>query len=245
MILAIYIKLSDRVWQDWQTAKDFANQKVDYLTNSAQTFGQSLQETATTTTDKTIDAVTQTLNQSWQNAEQVKSMTSTAIQTVLTNPTSGINSAFNNWLVQHPTLWRLVQILDWAANHPIISLVVLLFGLTLIWSIIKAVMSLIERASWSILQVPLKLIQAVINFSFFFLLQIFNSVLQKSINHQPAETQSVLSDTVHKDKPQRLAEISLRLEAIQQEQQELLQEAATLIATNDIDIKMPELTHNS
>jgi hypothetical protein len=237
--------LDTEVWQQWQTAKGLAHQTIDSLTNSAQTLRQSLQETATTTADKTIDAVTQTLSQSVQNVEQVKHMTSTAIQTALANPSAGINSAFNDWLVQHPTLWRLVQTIDWAANHPIISLVVLLFGLTLIWSIIKAIMGLIERASWSILQVPLNLILTILKFSFSSLVKIFNSVIQKSINHQPTESTPVLIEAVHQGKQQRLAEISLRLEAIHQEQKELLQEAATLIATDDIELKIPELTRNS
>ncbi|AHJ31272.1 hypothetical protein NSP_49830 [Nodularia spumigena CCY9414] len=42
--------------------------------------------------------------------------------------------------------------------------------------------------------------------------------------------------TLDQNKHQRLAEISTRLEKIQQEQQELLQEAADIIATEKIEL---------
>jgi predicted transcriptional regulator len=40
------------------------------------------------------------------------------------------------------------------------------------------------------------------------------------------------SPEIYKDKQQRLAEISMRLEAIQKEQKQLLQEATELLATD-------------
>lgn len=249
MTFAIYTKLSDTVEQHWHTAQDFAHQKIASWTNSAEIFRQSVQETATTTSDHTIDAVTQTINQSWQTAEQLQNITSQAIQTALLNPTAGINSAVNDWLIQHPTLWRLLQILDWSANHPIISLVVLLFALTLIWSIVKAIMRLIEQASWSILQVPLKLIQAVLKFSFFSLVKFFSVVFRKSNNQDIPTKNLVLIEQSHQniypEKQQRLAEIAMRLEAINKEQKELLQEASTLIAQDNMGIKIPEVIRNS
>lgn len=249
MTFAIYTKLSDSVWQHWQTAKDFANQKMVSLTNSAQSFGQSLQETATQTTDHTLDAVTQTFNQSWQTAEQFQSTTSKAVQTVLLNPTAGINSAFNDWLIQHPILWRLVQILDWSVNHPIISVVLLLLVISLIWSTVKAIMRLIEQASWSILQVPIKLIETVFKVGFFSLVKTFNLAFNKSNNHQVVADDSASPpqdyQSIYSGKQQRLAEIALRLEAIQQEQKELLQEASSLIAKGNIDIKIPGVIRNS
>ncbi|MFN6571113.1 hypothetical protein [Dendronalium sp. ChiSLP03b] len=241
----IDIKLPEGVWQRWQTAKDFINQGVNSVTNSAQQAGQSLKQTATTTTDKAINTVTTTLEQakgsleqSWQTAEQVKSTTSTAVQTA-------IASSVNDWLVQHPALLRLVQILGWAANHPIISLVILLVILALLWSIIKAIVRLIETASWSILQVPLKLIQAFLQVSVLSLIKVGRFSVQQitgaKINDNVPDLLPANYQTIYQDKQQRLLEISQRLEAIQQEQQELLQEAADLIASDNIEIKIPEI----
>ncbi|AFY50181.1 hypothetical protein Nos7524_4422 [Nostoc sp. PCC 7524] len=219
------------------TAQDVVNQSVNSVVNSAQQVGQSLQEATT----QTIDYAKGYLDQNLQAADQFKATTSTAIQTV-------ISASIHDWLVQHPIFLRLVQILDWGTNHPIISVIILLFGLTLIWSIIKAIMRLIETASWSILQVPLKLIQALIKVSFLSFIKVSSFAIRKITHNEIIDTKVALLSTnylneskIAQDKQQRLAEISRRLEAIQQEQKELLQEAADLIADETIDIKIPEV----
>ncbi|MCF4969051.1 hypothetical protein [Nostoc sp. CMAA1605] len=249
MELTIYTKLSDSVWQQWQTAKDTVNQNITSWHSSVQMWGKSLQETAQSKTNYTIDAVTQKIHQSWQTAEDFQAMTAKNMQTALLNPTEGITSAFNDWLLQHPTLWRLVQILDWATNHPILSLIGLLLILTLIWSMVKAMMRLIEKASWSLLQVPLKLIETALKFGFFSLVKIFNLAFNKASHHQNITDNIVLtsqdSPIIYEIKQQRLAEIVLRLEAIQQEQKELLQEASTLIAQDSMDFNIPDVIRNS
>jgi hypothetical protein len=231
----IDINMSEQVWQRLQTAKDIVNQGVNSITNSAQQLRQSLQETATTTTDKAIDRVTTKLEQSWQTAEQFKSTTSGAVQ-------GAINSSVSDWLTQHPGIFKLVQILSWATNHPIISLVIFIFALALIGSIIKAIVRFIETASWSILQVPVKLLQAFLKVSFLSLTKIGSFAVQiitakKTTDNLPA----LLPENLPNNKQQRLAEISNRLEAIQKEQNELLQEAADLITYDKIDIEISNI----
>lgn len=209
-------------FQSWQIVKDYLNQSVNSLTNSAQQLEQSLQQSTTTATDKAVDAVTTTIGQSWQTAEQIKNTASVAVQTA-------INSSANDWLAQHPTFLRLVQMLSWASNHPIISLIILLFAIALIWNLIKVIVRLIETASLSILQVPLKLIQGLIKFSIFSFSQASNFATQKLNNHQTSVVLTTNTQIIYPDKQQRLAEISRRLQAIQQEQQELLKEASELM----------------
>ncbi|MEA5502325.1 hypothetical protein VB735_04220 [Halotia wernerae UHCC 0503] len=237
------IHLPDEVLQRWQNIKNFVGESVNSLTNSAQQVGESLRETTTTTTDKAIDTVTTTfeqakgsLEQSWQTAEQVKSTTSAAVQ-------SAIAASFDGWLTQHPVFLRLFQILGWAANHPIISLVILLFGIALVWSIIKAIMRLIEQASWSILQVPLRLIQTLIKAIILSLPKVSSFAIQyikgNKVTNNPPTLLSTNSHTIYQYKQQRLTEISSRLKVIKQEQDELLQEAADLIASESIEIKIP------
>ncbi|MBE9034341.1 hypothetical protein [aff. Roholtiella sp. LEGE 12411] len=237
-MIQIDIHLPNRVLQPLQNVKDFVSQNVSSLTNSAQQAGESLKETASTTTDRAINSVTTTLEQSWQTAEQIKSTTSGAV-------TTAIASSASEWLTKHPGFFRLVQILTWATNHPIISLVILLFGLALLWSIIKAIVRLIETASWSVLQVPLKLIQAFIKVSFISLTKVSSFAVQRIIgNKETDNTPALIPEnylTIYKDKQQRLAEISSRLEAIQKEQNELLQEAADLIASDTIEVKNSEI----
>ncbi|MEH2226203.1 hypothetical protein [Nostoc sp.] len=235
MTSQINIHLSNGVLQRLQNVKDFVGGSVNSLSNSAQQAGESLKTTATTTTDKAIDTVTTSLEQTWQTAEQFKNTTSGAVKDAMA-------SSASDWLTQHPIFFRLVQILGWAANHPIISVVILLFALALIWSIIKAIVRLIETASWSILKVPLKLLQTLIKVSFLSLTKVGSFAVQRmtateTIDNLPA----LLPEDSQPTKQQRLAEISYRLEAIQKEQHELLQEAADLIAADTIDIEVSKI----
>ncbi|MCC5624690.1 hypothetical protein [Nostoc sp. CHAB 5715] len=242
MASQIDIHLSNGVLQRLQNVKDFVSENVNSLSNSAQQVGESLKATATTTTDKAIDTVTTSLEETWQTADKFKSTTSGAVKDALAKPTEGIASSVSDWLTQHPIFFRLVQVLGWAANHPIISIVILLFAIAIIWSIIKAIVRLIETASWSILQVPLKLLQALIKVSFISLTKVGSFAVQrmtptKTIDNLPA----LLPENFQPSKQQRLAEISHRLEAIQKEQHELLQEAADLIASDTIDIEISKI----
>ncbi|WP_375503332.1 hypothetical protein [uncultured Nostoc sp.] len=235
MASQINIHLSNGVLQRLQNVKDFVGENVNSLSNSAQQVGESLKATATTTTDKAIDTVTTSLEQTWQTADKFKSTTSGAVKDAMV-------SSVSDWLTQHPVFFRLVQILGWAANHPIISIVILLFALALIWSIIRAIVRLIETASWSILQVPLKLLQALIKVSFLSLTKVGSFAVQRmTASETTSNLPALLPENFQPSKQQRLAEISSRLEAIQKEQHELLQEAADLIATDTIDIEISKI----
>ncbi|MEH2326956.1 MAG: hypothetical protein V7K32_26005 [Nostoc sp.] len=235
MASQIDLHLANGVLQHLQNMKNFVGENVNSLTNSAQQVEESLKATATTTTDKAIDTVTTSLQETWQSAEKFKSTTSGAVKDAMA-------SSVSDWLTQHPIFFRLVQILGWAANHPIISIVILLFAIALIWSIIKTIVRLIETASWSILQVPLKLFQALIKVSFLSLTKLSSFAVQrmtatKTIDNLPV----LLPENFQPSKQQRLAEISHRLQAIQKEQYELLQEAADLIASDTIDIEISKI----
>ncbi|MDZ8089317.1 MAG: hypothetical protein RMY16_27760 [Nostoc sp. DedQUE12b] len=235
MTSQINIHLPNGVLQRLQNVKDFVGGSVNSLSNSAQQAGESLKTTATTTTDKAIDTVTTSLEQTWQTAEQFKNTTSGAVK-------DAIASSASDWLTQHPIFFRLVQILGWGANHPIISVVILLFALALIWSIIKAIVRLIETASWSILQVPFKLLQALIQVSFVSLTKLGRFAVQRITGAKTTDNPpTLLTENFQPKKQQRLAEISDRLEAIQKEQHELLQEAADLIAADTIDIEISKI----
>jgi methyl-accepting chemotaxis protein len=119
--LTIDINLLREKFPNFQQAKDYVYQSVDSLTKSAQQVGESWKQTATTATDKAIDSVTTTveqakssLEQSWQTADQIKNTTSRAVE-------SAIASSMNDWITQHPAIFRIVQVLVWGSNHPIIS----------------------------------------------------------------------------------------------------------------------------
>ncbi|NMG20589.1 hypothetical protein [Brasilonema bromeliae] len=236
--MALLAELCKNISLGFQQTKDFLNQSVNSFTTSAQQIGESWQERASQATHRTVDTVTTTLEQAkasveqtLQSADKVKNTTSVAVQTA-------ISSAMSHWFEQHPTLLRLVQILGWAANHPIISLVILVFALAVIWSLIKAIGRIVESASLSVLQVPLKLLQAVAKFSFVSFTKVGSLVFKQLTDTKTTDSIPTVLPTIspiHKDNQQRLVEISTRLEEIQQEQNQLLQEAAELLASEKID----------
>ncbi|BAY12325.1 hypothetical protein [Calothrix sp. NIES-2098] len=245
----IGINFPEGIWQRFQQGKHLVRDSVNTLTNSAQQAGQSFQETVNQASDSAINTVTtsweqtkSSVEQSLQTAEQIKSSTSVAVQTA-------IASSMSDWLAQHPAFLRLVQLLSWATNHPIISCVMLVFILALAWSTIKAIVRLIEIASWSILQLPIKLLQSLIEVSFISLRKFASFAVQKMTSTLPNEKNSTLlpinTQVIYEDKQQRLAEISHRLEEIQKEQHELLQEAAEIIAADKINLKIEEVSLRS
>ncbi|MBD2294983.1 hypothetical protein H6G06_16210 [Anabaena sphaerica FACHB-251] len=230
MEIFVNINLAQVVWPSWQTVQDHVN----LWTKSGQQFEQSLKETAAQTTDRAINTVTTTLEQaqssvenSWRTVTEIKNTTSAAIENTIT-------TYIKDLVTQHPTFLKFSQILGWAINHPIISLVILLFLIALAGSIIKGIIRLIETASWSILKVPFKLLQVLIIASFISLTKFVkgnpkSTLIQKN---DPISTVMSVDTIIGEDRKTRLLEIYHRLELIHQEQQQLLQEAAKLIGSD-------------
>lgn len=236
MNIPLNLHLPPNIEQNLQIAKDF-------VTHTSQELTESLQTTAAEATNNTINTVTNTLEQSknyfqhnWIAAEQVKNAVASEIQ-------SSITDFIDNLFTQNPSLLRLVQTLSWSVHHPIISVIVLLFLIALIGSIIKGIVKLIETASWSILQVPLKLIWKFAKLSFFSIWKMGNLAFNHQISKsQNPNTSTDLVTNLYKNKQQRLADISQRLNEIQQEQQDLLQEVAELI-NSDVKNNLGTIKH--
>ncbi|MDJ0677828.1 MAG: hypothetical protein QNJ36_21005 [Calothrix sp. MO_167.B42] len=143
--------------------------------------------------------------------------------------------SINNWLQDNPGIFRFLHLLGWGVHHPVISLILLVFIIAILGSIIKAIIRLIETASWSIMQIPLKMLLAVLQLSWLSITKV-SSLIVYSIN-QPAKADNLptLEATdfpiIAADKQKRLGEISQRLTELNQEQEELLQEVNVLLAT--------------
>ncbi|MBD2595509.1 hypothetical protein BCD64_19695 [Nostoc sp. MBR 210] len=222
----INLSLPSGMSQSWQSMKNVVNQGVNSVNNSLQQVGESWQETATTTLEQAKSSIGQGL----QTADQFKNTTSGAVE-------RAIASSMNDWLTQHPTMLRLLHALNWAANHPIISIVIILLSLAIIFGLVNAIIRLFTTASFSLLQAPLKLLQALIKFIFIGIAKFTGLTWNKISHHQPIDNTNTIT-TLYPDKQQRLAEISSRLEALQQEQKQLLQEAAEIIATDGKNLEI-------
>ncbi len=141
----------------------------------------------------------------------------------------------DQWLQTHPAVLKLVQMLVWGSNHPVWSFVIFIVVVAIALNLIKLIGQLIEVASRSLLLAPFKLIFVFLKAIFKSLGKVSNLLLRKEANTNSTETLALPAATtpqsIEQDKQQRLIEITSRLEVIRQEQNELLQEVAFLIAS--------------
>jgi tetrahydromethanopterin S-methyltransferase subunit G len=145
---------------------------------------------------------------------------------------TAINNSVGDWLEAHPVIFRLVQFLIWGTNHPIWGLVILLFIIAIAWSLIKAISSLIETAWLALLKAPFKLSQALFGVSAKSLGKFGGLVNKQLTANKNPDLVLQPSEVIELNKQQRLAEISTRLETIQKEQSELLQEITAILASD-------------
>lgn len=219
--VGLFMTLPESWRQNFQSTKQLVNDRVNSLTDAAQ---QSRDQAVNTVTSG-IDNLKDSLHKTLQSAENIQQSTSTALQT-------SMNSSVNDWLVQHPAIYKLVQLLGWAANHPIWSVILGLLFIAFAWSIIRAVVRLIETASLSILKTPLRLMWLLFSYIGQKLgkYTVFGwNKLTSNNAVKEAPIINVSDTTTVNTKPERLAEISVRLAEIQSEQNALLEEAAELL----------------
>jgi hypothetical protein len=207
MLMQLNSNLSETVIQRWQIVKDGVHQNLN-------SFSQSVQQTATQTTDNAKAS----LENNWYTVEKITNNTSGVIQKT-------INTSVHDLLSEYPWFFKVLEVFTWGINHPVKGVIALLFAIAMIWSIIKAIVKFIETASWSILKIPFILLQKLLKSLWITFTKVGIFGIGKIQSHQ-------LND----HKQQRLAEISHRLEVIHHEQKALLQEAAKLMKSDSQNI---------
>lgn len=172
-----------------------------------------------------IGYIKDSFGQALQAAEEIKQSTSTAIQT-------SVNSPLNDLLYQHPAIFQILKFIAWVVNHPIRGILLILLGIAIIWSIIRAIVRLIEVASLSILKTPLTFMWLFIKYVGQFLSKFTIISWNKFKDANTTEIihlEEMDSQLRENNKQKRLGEISVRLIEIQKEQHALLEEASELI----------------
>ncbi|BAY86185.1 hypothetical protein NIES267_56910 [Calothrix parasitica NIES-267] len=222
--------LIKRLQETKSVAKQGLNNFSNNFTDKAEQVRSDWQQTATQSTEHAVD----TFNNALENAKGSleENLPQVSVQDV-------VNSSIKNWFEQHPAFSGIINSLNWAVNHPIISLIIIIFSLAILWNLVKLIGRLIEKASLSILQIPLNLFQTLIKYSWLSLIKFGNFAKNKYTNTKNISNINNKSELqlnnnrglqiIADNKQQRLKDISARLEAIQIEQQELLQEAADII----------------
>jgi hypothetical protein len=219
--------LSETVIQRWQIVKDSIHENLNSFTESVQQ-----------TTDNTQDY----LENNWHTVEKITNSTSGVMQ-------KAINTSVHDFLSQYPWIFKLLETLTWGINHPVRGVICLLFIIAIIWSVIKAIVRVIETASWSILKIPFILLQQLLKFLWiqFSKVRIFGIGNIKNNQLNNLEKVRLISTNLYPNKQQRLGEISRRLATIHDEQQALLQEAAKLMESErkNIIINDPNVEETS
>lgn len=243
---------ANRVFSNFHKVKDLLTDAANNLPEKTQQAKVSLVETADKAADKVtaiaqqakvsvgenIDQTKDSLEQTLQAAGQLKHTTSQAVQLA-------IDSSVKDWIQAHPVVLRLLQLLAWANERPILSLVILLFTLAIAWRLIKSVGSLFDKFLLALLQLPLKLGKFLLQVSFQSFSNFSNLISKQSLrDRQPitSDAQNLNFESNERNKKQRLLEISNRLVEIRQEQNQLLQEVEAILSSESFEL---ENCHNS
>lgn len=154
--------------------------------------------------DKLNPLKTQTASWLHQVTEKTTSIDNYLVDSVV----NSVGSSINNWLIQHP-------LIAWLVNHPLITFVgsflILILIIRLLVTIYRAIADMIDRLWLGILRSPWLLLKLLFGWS-----------------AKPVTTESTITNYEVTHNPEQLQEIMVRLDKIQQQQEQIIQDLAQL-----------------
>ncbi|MEG3833123.1 MULTISPECIES: hypothetical protein [unclassified Microcoleus] len=200
----------------WQQKKETINQTTNSAVNTLNQSTSQAVESVNQATEKAKASLEDSINK----AGNMSDAASNAIQ-------SAINGNIKDWIYSHPLVF-------WLVNHPLVSLAILLLFILSILGFFQALGSLFAKGWLFILQSPVKFMQGVLSFGSKSVSNFggvaVNSLVSKNLeynNNSALQVRGVESNSL--ESQERLANILTRLEAIRQEQNQLLQEASAIL----------------
>ncbi|MDF0557045.1 hypothetical protein PY364_28505 [Kamptonema sp. UHCC 0994] len=227
--------LSEVANQAVTRVSETTNKAVDAISHSTATAKESITHatssavnTLNQTTSQAVDTVNQatekakaSLQDSIHKAENISSAASDTIQ-------NAINASVKEWINSHPFIF-------WLVSHPLIALAMLLLSIFIILGLFQALGSFFARGWLSILQIPGKFIQVVFTVGSKSVSNLggvaVNSLVSRNMgenNNLSLQLSGFQSNSL--ESQERLTNILIRLEAIRQEQNQLLQEAEAILS---------------
>lgn len=192
-----------------ETARNTISQTTNHAVSSVNAISNQAISNVNEVTEKTKASLEETL----QQAQAVNQALSQSIQT-------GINSLIHDWMLAHPFFF-------WMVSHPLYSFVILLFAVLLLAGLFRAISSLTAGFWIQMLSFPFRLLASVGKFT-------LGSAGTFSVwgfkRFSQPQDQQITSQ-------EKISQIFSRLEAIKQEQDQLLQELSTLLNSNYMNIK--------
>ncbi len=191
-------------------------------------------DTVTKTAEQAQDKITQTAVNALNNVTSTTKNTSTGIENSLSTFMNQHLHGVRGWIDSHPVMSWATQVLAWGISHPILSVIIIISSIFIIRQFIKALSQFIQQIFLYILQAPFKLGQLILGLCLkvFGYLPFIGNTLKQSEGNVLALNTSIPA-TVSQNNKERLAYILNRLEAIRQEQNQLLQEVTAILASNE------------
>ena len=228
------ISISEFANQAVSRVSETTNKAVDAVSHSAAT----AKETINQTTNSAVNTLNQSTSQAVESVNQATEKAKISLEDSLNKGgnmsdaasnalQSAINGTVKDWIDSHPVVF-------WLVSHPLIGLaMVLLFILTLL-GFFQALGSLFAQGWLFILQSPVKFMQGVLSVGSKSVSNVggvaVNSLVSKNPedkNNLALQLRGVESNSL--ESQERIANILTRLEAIRQEQNQLLQEASAIL----------------
>ncbi|MEG4225872.1 hypothetical protein QUA35_24225 [Microcoleus sp. N9_B2] len=228
------ISISEVVNQAVSRVSENTNKAVDAISHSAATAKETINQTTNSavntlnqSTSQALDSVNvatekakASLEDSLNKAENMSGAASDALQ-------SAIHATVTDWIDSNPVIF-------WLVNHPLISLAVILLFVFIILGFFQALSRFFAGGWLFLLQSPVKFMQRVLSVGYKSVSKVggvaVNSLVSKNSedkNNSGLQLRGVESNSW--ESQERLANILTRLEAIRQEQNQLLQEASAIL----------------
>lgn len=210
------------------TATERAASVVNQATDQAVDTATVTAKQATHSLVEAIAGTSHALEDTIQTAERLNVAAAESVQGAMNSFVREWVDSIRVWIDSHPAAFWAVQTMLWAIDHPIRALGVLLLLVFIIQRLLKALSYLVERALVFLLQAPFKFGR--------FLLQASAGFLGRLRGKEAASELEALSfELTQNTQKERLATILTRLEVIRQEQNQLLQEVAVIVASDELE----------
>jgi len=229
------LSISEVANQAVSRVSESTNKAVDAVSHSATT----AKETINQTTNSAVNTLNQSTSQAVESVNQATEKAKASLEDSINKAgnmsgavsdaiKSAINGTVKDWIDAHPVVF-------WLVSHPLISLAILLIFIFIIVGLLQALGSFFAEGWLFILQSPVKFMQAVLSIGSKFVSNVggvaVNSLVlnnPKEKNNSALQVRGVESNSL--ESQERLANILIRLEAIRQEQNQLLQEASAILS---------------
>ncbi len=130
-----------------------------------------------------------------------------------------VTNYFTHWLVTHPYL-------AWAISHPLPGIGLLLLLIFALSGLIKAIGRGFEQIWIFLLKTPFKLLQPIFKLMW--------RSIERIFGHNNSRVQQVESSMIPTAPPEQIERIIDRLQALHQEQQDLIGELSTLLGSTSV-----------